>query len=197
MYSNHYRFIYVRVPKAASTSITNLLMPLTGYQVTRIKWAELARLQQNKPREALWHHAPLYEYYRALGAEARSWFAFTFVRNPWTRLVSAYFYYRQLQARGADTLAFKPWCLMHRVLRYQYNNCHWHTQPVLYDFVGRVETLQTDFDCLCDRIGLARATLPHYNAFCHSDYRQYYDDETRALVARKYARDIDLFNYTF
>jgi len=39
--------------------------------------------------------------------------------------------------------------------------------------------------------------LPHFNKKPHGPYREYYDDETRTLIAKRYRRDVELFNYAF
>jgi len=67
---------------------------------------------------------------------------------------------------------------------------------VIVDFIGRYETLATDLAYVGDRLGLPLA-LPHLNRSAHAHYRDYYTDETRAIVAARFARDIERFGYTF
>ncbi len=68
----------------------------------------------------------------------------------------------------------------------------------IVDFVGRYESLQADFDHCCERIGLPVQALPHRRrADDRSAYREYYDDESKALVERHFAADIEAFGYKF
>ncbi|MDC1116947.1 hypothetical protein OAS73_03600 [Luminiphilus sp.] len=64
--------------------------------------------------------------------------------------------------------------------------------------MGRYESLQTDFDTCCQRIGIPTIALPHKRqAVERTQYRQYYDEETQALVAERFAADIAAFGYAF
>jgi hypothetical protein len=67
----------------------------------------------------------------------------------------------------------------------------------LVDFVGRFEMFQADYDILCNRIELPLQQLPHLNKSTHGHYSEYYDTETKELVGKLYAKDIELFKYKF
>ena len=66
------------------------------------------------------------------------------------------------------------------------------------DFVGRYESLQTDFDHCCERIRLAMQQLPHRRrANDRIAYRDCYDEETKALIAQHFGVDIEAFGCEF
>jgi hypothetical protein len=140
-----------------------------------------------------------------------SYFWFAIVRNPWDRLVSSFVkkdgdLLRQARAAGVELegLSFDDYVLATGELR------HAHLQPqweyllddegnCLVDFVGRFETLTDSFGEVCRRLGVHRQ-LPHAKRSRRrefSDYRRYYSDATRSVVAQRYARDIALFGYEF
>ena len=76
-YQQKYKCIYIHIPKTAGTSILNKL-----------------NNGKNVPR----NHAFWKEYYKRSPHYYRKYFKFSFVRNPWDRAVSTYFYIKQSDA---------------------------------------------------------------------------------------------------
>ena len=138
-----------------------------------------------------------------------SYFKFSFVRNPWDRLVSCWknkiveVGYAGMKNRH---MSFDTFVIMVTEGQWKsYHDIHWAPQTMcfphkLVDFVGKFENLQEDFNIICDKIGITCEQLPHVNKTkleSSRHYTEYYNDETRQLVAEKYKKDIMLFGYEF
>jgi hypothetical protein len=150
-------------------------------------------------------------------------FKFSFVRNPFTRILSEYRYRNYFSHRSFKDFVLnklpKPgWDDKYRHVMPQYDMLYDRDGRLLVDFVGRFESLQQDFDQVCERLGITDSTLPHMNKSDkksrdlkrkvrnlvymngENDYRglaDFYDDETRAAVANYYRADIEAFDYEF
>jgi hypothetical protein len=151
------------------------------------------------------------------------YFKFSFVRNPFTRILSEYRYRNYFSHRSFKDFVLnklpKPgWDDKYRHVMPQYDMLHDRDGKLLVDFVGRFETLQQDFDQVCERLGISDSTLPHVNksdkksrdlkrklrnvVYMNGEnhYRglaDFYDDETRTAVADYYRADIEAFDYEF
>jgi hypothetical protein len=185
--------IFIHIPKCAGTSVReSLQLPAGG-------------------------HATLIDYQIRLPPEDfEKAFKFTFVRNPWDRLVSGFFFLKNREMKSNrkweeknlsaynDFDSFvRQWVTPENVWSYS------HFRPQFYfvsvegrraavDFIGFYENLPGDFSFLCERLKI-RAALrqENRNASRTKDYRDYYSDETRRIVGDVYAEDIRLFGYAF
>lgn len=131
-------------------------------------------------------------------------FKFAFVRNPWDWQVSAYFYALQSKTH-AEHEAISALGGFDDYIRYQHRKKAPTQSTFLFDeqgrslvdFVGRFERIEDDFAAICRTIGVS-ATLPHLNVSARQrDWRIYYNDETRALVAELFRCDIERFGYAW
>ena len=143
-------------------------------------------------------------------------FIFCFARNPWDRIVSSYFFLKHgghidfpedksdFNFHFGSFSSFKDMLLnwsdsfykqIHFKPQYQWI-CD-DAENMIPDYIGRFENFQEDFAIVCDKIGVPRQQLPHINKSEHKHYTEYYDDETRQIVAEKYAKDIKYFGYKF
>jgi hypothetical protein len=158
---------------------------------------------------------PYFVYERANPRKFRLYFKFAFVRNPWDRLVSTFFFLK----RGGMDEVDRAWAAQNLAVYPDFGNFvrNWltpenamsfpHFRPqcffvadeagkVMVDFLGRYETLAKDFAEVTCRLG-RNCGLPVVNKGEHAPFTAYYDDETREIVARVYSRDINLFSYSF
>jgi hypothetical protein len=110
------------------------------------------------------------------------------------------------------------WDDKYRHVMPQYDMLHDNNGELLVDFVGRFESLQQDFDKVCEHLGIEESQLPHRNRsdkksrdlkrktrnwlFANGENQlrslaDFYDDETREAVAEYYRKDIEAFGYGF
>ena len=137
----------------------------------------------------------------------KDYFKFTLCRNPYDRVVSNYTMFTKNKFRvnqirqlhlNPENLSFSNFVKLISAS----DNHHWQPQFEFvrgYDinFIGKLENFQEDFNIICDKIGIPQQQLPHKNATKHKHYTEYYDDETKQIVAEKYAKDIEYFGYEF
>jgi hypothetical protein len=210
MISHKHKFIFVHIPKCAGSSIEQFLLRNEGVEVTVGEKFYLNSLSDNVKKEYLLDY-PLHSYSQhfPLGRYSPkfvlNYYCFTFVRNPWDLLVSEYFYiienydidfsFEEFIYLGKDIKnveAFRWFVERGNHLKLQFT---FLSKGI--DFIGRFENLQDDFNIICDRIGIPQQDLPHGNKSNHKRYVEYYNDSTREVVAKRYAKDIEYFGYEF
>jgi hypothetical protein len=124
------------------------------------------------------------------------YYMMTFIRNPYDRMVSAYYYALQWGVKYKSFEHFLKW-----PRKKWLGSFHVYE----YDFIGRYENLYDDFNCF---LALRNIPIPDPHPLDagfrnkgklrpKKHYREHYTDELRSIVARQYARDLKMFNYSF
>lgn len=205
--SHRHRFIFAAVPKTGTHAVRQALREQLGdedveqvglFVNKRFPWQELAAIQHG--------HLSLQQVRPYLGEDAfTGYFKFAFVRNPFDRFVS----YCAFMLRGGDDFQKWPREAMYHFLFRAPPEKHILFQPqasllvaedgrtLLTDMVGRVEDMQGSYDSVCAQIGIPSRLLDRVNGTKRDDYRRYYDQALIDGVAARYARDIELFGYSF
>lgn len=159
-------------------------------------------------------------YKEKLTPEESEYFKFTYVRNPFERLVSCYeskyhadkkysthkilyfdFYlFGYLRKdRGFDNFVRRvvriPNRFMDAHFRCQYDLIYDSKGRKLVDHIGQYENMAEDFKQIQEKYGLKE--LPRYNSSGGEkrDWRSYYTLETAELVYEKYKKDFECFGY--
>ena len=135
--------------------------------------------------------------------EFKSYFSFAIVRNPWDWQVSLHEFARKTTihhqhelTNGFDSFnEYIQWRCTENV-RLQKDFTYSKDGQLLVDFIGKFETLETDFEKICSRIGIT-AALPKLNISNTKPWQNYYDEETKELIRQTFEPDIHLFEYDF
>ena len=203
--SHKHKFVFIATPKTGSTTIRKSLA----------KYSDIKSVG-DKTSPYYWHTSALElkEHFNEKNWNWNEYFKFTFVRNPWSRCVSKWEHRKRVSNNqtlldNRDEFAIQSRNLIHKwksfrgmlrrghVGNSQYNWCFDASGNQLVDFIGKTENFQEDFNTICDKIKIPQQQLPRKNATKHKHYTEYYDDETKQIVAEKYAKDIAYFGYEF
>lgn len=223
MVSEKYLCIFIHIPKTAGQSIEHFFLNLHG-----LNWESRAPLllkHNADPKlgpESLAHlNAEEYVRYGHLSKiHFDSYFKFSFVRNPWDRVLSEYFY-RNYHHR----YSFEDFIISGFPEKNNYSDAYRHIQPqyeylydqngnCMVDFIGKFETLQSDFNYICKKLNIEDTSLPYIytpsigrerihkatdlkNPEKRRDYTSYYNQKLQKVIADRYEKDISLFQYTF
>ncbi|MDP0490493.1 MAG: sulfotransferase family 2 domain-containing protein [Verrucomicrobiota bacterium JB023] len=179
------RFCFIHIPKTGGTSIERAF-----------GWYQGNRGDQD-------HQTLILK--QENGSIEDDYFVFTYVRNPWSRMVS---WYRNVMRDEKKRKRMKMWprqsfpsfvakTIKRNQLPPQWDWVKTRNDELGVDFVGRFEHLQRDFETICGKLEIDTITLPHEVASTPVDYRSFYEDKTRRLIEDYYRKDIENWGYEF
>ena len=190
MISHKHKFIFVHIPRTGGTSIAT-------------------QLGQNNKADK---HRNLYQYKKELEKEIfNQYFKFTFVRNPWDVIISKYLadWYNNKKCGGrignSSGKSLKFFLETYTIPDHESGDTFsdFFCKKEI-DFVGKYENREDHLNFVSENIGFKINLNIHIGDHNKKNfskktkhYTEYYDDETRQIVAEKYAKDIEYFGYEF
>jgi hypothetical protein len=222
--SHEHRFIFLKTEKTAGTSIEIALSKICGAEdvitpvvaedeVTRRRAGgrgpqnfmipfgsygarDWGRLAVRRRRARFFHHASASFVRDHLDADCwRSYFKFSFERNPWDKVVSWY-YWRHREEPRPTLSEFVQSGAADRIRAFDVYSID---DRVAVDRVCRFERLDEELEQVARSIGLpALPELPHAKGGHRADRRSYRDalsPQDRERIARVYGREIATLGY--
>lgn len=219
--SNEFGYLYVLAPRTACTSISvELVRHFAGEWIPKrdMKSSDgrLVVPRKHSSLDQLLNHGLI------TASERKSKLVFTAVRNPFDSLVSLW----HKQATAYQPLLDDPESFIHHQsgfkqdvlyagshsfpdwVRYRFEDRRHDGPKHLYgrfirgaDLIMKYESLQQDFDQVLSTVGASdeghRIPVVNKTSGRAADYRAYYDDYSRDLIAEIFAKDLEHFGYSF
>jgi hypothetical protein len=201
-----FKCLFFPIPKAANTSLKTAFGSLIGIDVEGSLSAGIS---------------PFITKNRVIDFD--DFWKFTFVRNPWDRLVSCYSdkikkdscYNNNRYINGVYVglaeygyfragMPFEEFACRVCDIPDLFADRHFVSQHILLtnksgelmvDFVGRFENLEGDFKQVLSKIGHPNVSLPHARRTIRKPFFEYYTPQLWHMVGERYAKDIEMFDY--
>ena len=140
--------------------------------------------------------SPLSEYKK----KYPTYYTVTFIRNPWDRMVSGWYYFSQ---NNSFSLSFSRY--VKHIYKQTETKIPLLTPLTFYidrsvDFIGRFENLHNDIHRLANKFGVVVNNIPHLTKSKKrksTDYTFHYTEITKQMVYEMYKEDIERFDYKF
>lgn len=191
MISHTYKFILITPQKTGSVSFTHTVIDCID--IRNIVEQRGDCFDYNDDFNQLSKHSGLSVYHNKWKHDEYGSFddykLYGSIRNPYDRVVSWW----KWQNDRVKT-DFKDFVYTHKP-----HHMHIMFRSGKYKISNyiRFESMREDFDYFCSDVGITKRELCHRNKSRHKHYTEYYDDETREIVAEKYAEDLQIFSYKY
>lgn len=211
--SHRYKFIFLKNRKTGSSSIEAFWGQYCVSEKDQKKWEITEKINEkiskygivggrhnhgNANKKGYYSHMSAKQLKRKIGSEIfDSYIKVSVIRNPWDYIVSKYHWNnRKIGKKGFKSFVKK-----------QNHKLYWKVHTIkgkpICDVYLRYENLYQDLAKFLDKIGIKNydlSKIPHYKSNIRpkgKKYVDYYDKETRKIVAKKFRRTIKKFNYKY
>jgi len=216
MINHQHKFIFVHIPRCGGNFINTFFEPMYIEENLDTKGPNVDG--DNFELD----HYPLHRYLK-LFPDCKNYFKFAFIRNPWAKVLSDFFFKKYGAERGGmwgpctrfincKKLEFPEYIRIldqkfQGVNQLKQTNQHLVSHFISYhdyigdgselDFLGRLENFSEDFSLLCKKFNINYIPEDKKNSVEHLHYTEYYSEKTKDIVYKLYQNDIENFGYQF
>lgn len=202
------RIVYIHVPKTGGITVDMILRKYYGFSMFHFNGeAGFHFLGDKRGKKGIWKYILKYSD-EAKEYDLKSFYKFTFVRNPYDRMVSGINYVNKMYRRRKGTNIDAPpkiflraveqnvFGYMH-VLLSQCTCLQDDEGKINIDFIGRTETLMEDLQhVLHDILGFERRNYMKLRLNAHKGDKLEYDPlKIQLFVTRRFIDDFHQFGY--
>ena len=208
------KILFIHIPKTGGTSITKALSGDRSHATLRhhllFKKRYIPNLFQNKKQNILSCSKIIYQQKlskKKVPLIDKNYKKFTIIRNPWARAVSWYKDVMRFEPHRKglgipNNISFKNFLLT-------YGNKFGALRPQTYwlidwegniniDLICKLENLNQDWSKICNFLSIKNLELPHINQAPNKyEWKNYYDNEAKKYIEKKYSYEIKKFEYEF
>tara|TARA_E500000178_G_scaffold351891_1_gene414038 strand:+ start:3435 stop:4115 length:681 start_codon:yes stop_codon:yes gene_type:complete len=216
----HRKIIFVAIPKTGTTSIRKQLQQ-TGKPLIKAPHLNIVQIRQAINLFFQIRQLGTNKAYPSANVKSCSdiqlesdsffnnSFKFSSVRNPWERAVSLYSRKEGIQLKSK--ISFREFieqhfyasdtCVIPTLHKNQYDWLCDEKGSMLADYVFKLENFREALPEI-DKRSMGRLKLKELqenkNPLSHSErYREFYNDQTKNLIAKRFEKDIDYFKFSF
>ena len=211
------KFIFTKTVKTAGTSVEvffeKYCFPIGEWKFSHAreeyineKSGIIGYRGSDRPKVTFYNHMPAAEIQNNLSAEVwDEYFKFTVIRNPFDKMVSAFFHFEKFGNRGKylndndnDISRFRKWVQEGAAILDR--SAYLIDGKVALDYFIRYEHLKEDTEFVCKKIGVEfnindlRTLKSEYRDKTIS-LKDMYDEKTEAIVRNLYKFEIEYFDY--
>lgn len=200
---------YVVNPKVASSSITSLLA--SDVDIDSLEGISA------KHKHASLNKKALHTFHDIAHLREKGYFVFSFVRNPYSRIVS--FYKNKFEPSANGYLKTKRFAIKHQFRKMRdftdvvkvicdtpdyLSDAHFMSQTrILFgpdnqnhlDFIGKLENMDHDFGIISQRVNLGPLGRRNPSSSITQEWMDYYTPELARMTHERFKSDFDLLVY--
>ena len=203
--SHKNKFIFLSNPKTGSTTVREILDPYSDIKSSN--------------KKPFVHHIEAVQLKNIFIKNGWNWdeyYKFTFIRNPYEKYVSQYFFsapdnnFKRQFDKGynkkkAFSVSFKEWLKYHDnmkilpvgirdIKQFAFDN----NGNMLVNKIIKLEEINTELPKILNKLNINHnKIIKKINTTNHKNYRQYYDEECIKIVQKYMSNDIEIGNYEF
>jgi len=218
-FSKRYKLLFIAIPKTGSTSIEAFLKTIDPNGSNHSITINGSILKGKDFEKGIIGHARAREIQSVVGIKNYEGLnSFTFVRNPYELLVSAYFFSKKnkighfknfkgskrifrrkmgyfFSVLSAKMIPFQIWALLYPY-KSSYNYIFDNNGKKLIKYIGRTDNLYGDLIEILNLMGIdiSNQELQYLNKSSHKDISHYYNNRLfKYIIYKKIKRDLDLY----